>query len=68
MNIFKKFIPLCLCLSMICTLFGFQTVEGAIAYDETISNGSFSDFQQALLNAKTKVLLIIFIKYILQRI
>lgn len=54
MNIFKKFIPLCLCLSMICTLFGFQTVEGAIAYDETISNGSFSDFQQALLNAKDK--------------
>lgn len=54
MNIFKKFIPLCLCLSMICTLFGFQTVEGAIAYDETISNGSFSDFQQALLNAKNK--------------
>lgn len=52
MNIFKKFIPLCLCLSMICTLFGFQTVEGATAYDETISNGSFSDFQQALLNAK----------------
>jgi len=54
MNIFKKFIPFCLCLSMICTLFGFQTVEGAIAYDETISNGSFSDFQQALLNAKDK--------------
>lgn len=54
MNIFKKFIPLCLCLSMICTLFGFQTVEGATAYDETISNGSFSDFQQALLNAKDK--------------
>lgn len=54
MNIFKKFIPLCLCLSMICTLFCFQTVEGAIAYDETISNGSFSDFQQALLNAKNK--------------
>ena len=54
MNIFKKFIPLCLCLSMICTLFGFQTVEGATAYDETISNGSFSDFQQALLNAKNK--------------
>lgn len=54
MNIFKKFIPFCLCLSMICTLFGFQTVEGAIAYDETISNGSFSDFQQALLNAKNK--------------
>lgn len=52
MNIFKKFIPLCLCLSMICTLFGFQNVEGATAYDETISNGSFSDFQQALLNAK----------------
>lgn len=39
---------------MICTLFGFQTVEGATAYDETISNGSFSDFQQALLNAKDK--------------
>lgn len=54
MNIFKKFIPLCLCLSMICTLFGFQTVEGATAYDETISNGSFSDFKQALLNAKNK--------------
>lgn len=54
MNIFKKFIPLCLCLSMIFTLFGFQTVEGATAYDETISNGSFSDFQQALLNAKNK--------------
>lgn len=54
MNIFKKFIPLCLCLSMICTLFCFQTVEGATAYDETISNGSFSDFQQALLNAKDK--------------
>lgn len=54
MNIFMKFIPLCLCLSMICTLFGFQTVEGATAYDETISNGSFSDFQQALLNAKDK--------------
>ena len=54
MNIFKKFIPLCLCLSMICTLFSFQTVEGATAYDETISNGSFSDFQQALLNAKGK--------------
>ena len=54
MNIFKKFIPLCLCLSMICTLFCFQTVEGAIAYDETISNGSFSDLQQALLNAKNK--------------
>lgn len=54
MNIFKKIIPLCLCLSMICTLFGFQTVEGATAYDETISNGSFSDFQQALLNAKVK--------------
>lgn len=54
MNIFKKFIPLCLCLSMICTLFGFQTVEGATAYDETISNGSFSDFKQALLNAKDK--------------
>lgn len=54
MNIFKKFIPLCLCLSMIFTLFGFQTVEGATAYDETISNGSFSDFQQALLNAKDK--------------
>lgn len=54
MNIFKKFILLCLCLSMICTLFGFQTVEGATAYDETISNGSFSDFQQALLNAKDK--------------
>ena len=54
MNIFKKIIPLCLCLSMICTLFGFQTVEGATAYDETISNGSFSDFQQALLNAKDK--------------
>lgn len=54
MNIFKKFIPLCLCLSMICILFGFQTVEGATAYDETISNGSFSDFQQALLNAKNK--------------
>jgi hypothetical protein len=54
MDIFKKFIPLCLCLSMICTLFGFQTVEGATAYDETISNGSFSDFQQALLNAKDK--------------
>ncbi len=54
MNIFKKFIPLCLCLSMICTLFGFQTVKGATAYDETISNGSFSDFQQALLNAKDK--------------
>ena len=54
MNIFKKFIPLCLCLSMICTLFGFQTVECATAYDETISNGSFSDFQQALLNAKDK--------------
>ncbi len=53
MDIFKKFIPLCLCLSMICTLFGFQTV-GATAYDETISNGSFSDFQQALLNAKDK--------------
>lgn len=53
MDIFKKFIPLCLCLSMICTLFGFQTV-GATAYDETISNGSFSDFQQALLNAKEK--------------
>lgn len=53
MNIFKKFIPLCLCLSMIFTLFGFQTV-GATAYDETISNGSFSDFQQALLNAKDK--------------
>lgn len=45
MNIFKKIIPLCLCLSMICTLFGFQTVEGATAYDETISNGNFSDFQ-----------------------
>lgn len=54
MNIFKKFIPSCLCLSMIFTLFGFQTVEGATAYDETISNGSFSDFQQALLNAKNK--------------
>lgn len=54
MNIFKKIIPLCLCLSMIFTLFGFQTVEGATAYDETISNGSFSDFQQALLNAKNK--------------
>lgn len=54
MNIFKKFIPLCLCLSMICTLFGFQTVEGATAYDETISNGSFSDFKQALLNVKDK--------------
>lgn len=54
MNIFKKFIPLCLCLSMISTLFGFQTVEGATAYDETISNGSFSDFKQALLNAKDK--------------
>lgn len=54
MNIFKKIIPLCLCLSMICTLFGFQTVEGVTAYDETISNGSFSDFQQALLNAKDK--------------
>lgn len=54
MNIFKKFIPLCLCLSMICTLFSFQTVEGATAYDETISNGSFSDFKQALLNAKNK--------------
>lgn len=53
MDIFKKFIPLCLCLSMICTLFGFQTV-GATAYDETISNGSFSDFRQALLNAKDK--------------
>lgn len=53
MNIFKKFIPLCLCLSMIFTLFGFQTV-GATAYDETISNGSFSDFLQALLNAKDK--------------
>lgn len=54
MDIFKKFMPLCLCLSMICTLFGFQTVKGATAYDETISNGSFSDFQQALLNAKNK--------------
>ncbi len=54
MDIFKKFIPLCLCLSMICTLFAFQTVEGATAYDETISNGSFSDFRQALLNAKEK--------------
>lgn len=54
MNIFKKFIPFCLCLSMICTLFGFQTVECATAYDETISNGSFLDFQQALLNAKDK--------------
>ena len=54
MNILKKCLPLVLCFSMICTLFCFQTVAGATAYDETISNGSFADFQQALLNAKEK--------------
>ncbi len=54
MNIFKRILPLCLCISILCTIFGFQTVSSATAYDETISNGSFADFQQALLNAKEK--------------
>jgi len=52
MNIFKKIIPLCLCLSMICTLFGFQTVEGATAYDETISNGSFFRLSTSIAKCK----------------
>lgn len=55
MILFKRILPLCLCLSIIATLFSFQTVASAdTVYDETISNGSFSDFQQALLNAKEK--------------
>lgn len=55
MNLFMRILPLCLCLSIIATLFSFQTVASAdTVYDETISNGSFSDFQQALLNAKEK--------------
>lgn len=55
MILFKRILPLCLCLSIIATLFSFQTVASAdTVYDETISNGSFSDFQQALLHAKEK--------------